>query len=225
MQIDGGRDGWTLRYTTNGSEPTASSPVYSAPFAVQGPTTVSAKAFSSGGLVSETVTRIVGYEFEPEASATSLSARQRYPWNGLVDVDVAFSGTAGATYRVELSARDKVGGTNLTVATVWRKGAEGTVGNPVTVPAPGTHRLVWNAGGDLPEGFVAERVAVRAKLLNPIWSFDSIPAIDPDDEWAPETVYHDVQTVVSYGEIENRAPAVRCRVQSAFALPQARTLM
>ena len=149
-------------------------------------------------------------EIVPAMALTSISARQRYPWNGLVDVDVAFSGTAGATYRVELSATDRIGGTNLTVATVWRKGTEGAVGNPVDIPAPGTHRLVWNAAADLPAGFVADRVAISAKLLNPIWSFESIPAIDPDDEWAPKTVYHDVQTVVSCGEIENRTPTVRC---------------
>ena len=143
-------------------------------------------------------------------SFTRISARQRYPWNGLVDVDVALEGNTGETYRIELSAADRIGGTNLTVATVWRKGAEGAVGNPVDVPAPGTHRLVWNAAADLPSGFIADRVAISANLLNPIWSFESIPAVDPNDEWAPATVYHDVQTVASYGEIENHAPTIRC---------------
>ena len=146
----------------------------------------------------------------PAPSLTSVSARQRYPWNGLVDVDVAFTGQTGTTYRVELSATDKAGGTNLPVRTAWLEGGESAVGNPVDVPAPGTHRLVWNAGADLPAGFVADRVTVSAKLLNPIWSFESIPEIDPNDIWAPETVYHDVQTVAAYGEIEDHAPTVRC---------------
>ncbi len=141
---------------------------------------------------------------------TSVSARQRYPWNGKVNVDVAFEGPADNAYRIELSATDRVGGTNLTVTTVWRDGAEGVVGNPVDVPAPGTHRLVWDAAADLPSGFVTDRVVLSAKLLNPIWSFESIPAIDTSDVWAPETVYHDVQTVASYGEIEDHAPAIRC---------------
>lgn len=146
----------------------------------------------------------------PGPSVVSVTARQRYPWNGLVDVDVSFTGNAGETYRIELSATDKTGGTNLPVRTAWLESTIGAVGNPVDVPAPGTHRLVWNAGADLPAGFVADRVTVTAKLLNPIWSFESIPEIDPDDEWAPETVYHDVQTVVSYGEIEDHEPTVRC---------------
>ena len=146
----------------------------------------------------------------PGPSVVSVTARQRYPWNGLVDVDVSFEGKSGETYRIELSATDKAGGTNLPVRTAWLEGGESAHGNPVDVPAPGTHRLVWNAAADLPAGFTADRVTVTAKLLNPIWSFDSIPAIDPDDEWAPETVYHDVQTVVSYGEIEDHSPTVRC---------------
>lgn len=59
----------------------------------------------------------------PGPSVTSVTARQRYPWNGLVDVDVAFTGNAGETYRIELFATDKAGGTNLTVSTVWLDGA------------------------------------------------------------------------------------------------------
>jgi len=146
----------------------------------------------------------------PGPAVTSVSMRQRYPWNGLMDVDVTFEGKSGETYRIELSALDMAGGTNLPVRTAWLEGAESAVGNPVDVPAPGTHRLVWNAGADLPAGFVADRVTVSAKLLNPIWSFANIPEIDPDDVWAPETVYHDVQTVAAYGEIEDHEPTVRC---------------
>ena len=146
----------------------------------------------------------------PGPSVSCASARQRYPWNGKVDIDVSFAGRTGAAYGIELSAHDETGGTNLPVRTVWLEGAPDAVGNPVPVPAPGAHRLVWNADADLPAGFVADRVTVSAKLLNPIWSFESIPAVDPGDEWAPATVYHDVQSVVSYGEIENHAPTVRC---------------
>ncbi len=131
-------------------------------------------------------------------------------WNGLFYITYSFEGREGEIYRIELSATDTIGGTNLPVRTVWREGAESVIGNPVDVPAPGTYQLVWNAAADLPSGFIADRVAISAKLLNPIWSFDSIPAIDPDDVWAPETVYHDVQTVVSYGEIENHTPTIRC---------------
>ena len=93
----------------------------------------------------------------------SATARQRYPWNGRVDVDVTFGGEAGYTYRVGLSAKDMVGGTNLPVRTVWREGAT-SGGNPVPFTEPGTYRLIWSAASDLPAGFVAESVVVNATL-------------------------------------------------------------
>jgi len=40
--------GATIRYTTNGSDPTASSPVYSAPFTLSATATVKAQAVASG---------------------------------------------------------------------------------------------------------------------------------------------------------------------------------
>ena len=147
----------------------------------------------------------------PQPTMTSFSAVRRNPPVVKWDVDVSFTGPAdGHRYRIELTAFDEAGGTNLAVRTAWHEATPAVVSNPVDVPAPGTHRLVWNAEADLPEGVDADRVTVSAKLLDPVWTFDIIPEIDPDDEWAPETVYHDVQTVAAYGEIEKHAPTVRC---------------
>ena len=36
---------------------------------------------------------------------TSVTARQRWPWNNLVDVDFNLTAPAGETYRVELEAK------------------------------------------------------------------------------------------------------------------------
>ena len=147
----------------------------------------------------------------PEPTMTSFSAVRRNPPVVKWDVDVSFTGPAdGHRYRIELIAFDEAGGTNLAVRTAWHEATPAVVSNPVDVPSPGTHRLVWDAEADLPEGVDADRVTVSAKLLDPVWSFESIPEIDPDDEWAPETVYHDVQTIVAYGEIESHEPIVRC---------------
>lgn len=147
----------------------------------------------------------------PEPTMTSFSAVRRNPPVVKWDVDVSFTGPAdGHRYRIELIAFDEAGGTNLAVRTAWHEATPAVVSNPVDVPSPGTHRLVWDAEADLPEGVDADRVTVSAKLLDPVWTFDIIPEIDPDDEWAPETVYHDVQTVAAYGEIEKHAPTVRC---------------
>jgi len=147
----------------------------------------------------------------PEPTMTSFSAVRRNPPVVKWDVDVSFTGPAdGHRYRIELIAFDEAGGTNLAVRTAWHEATPAVVSNPVDVPSPGTHRLVWDAEADLPEGVDADRVTVSAKLLDPVWTFDIIPEIDPDDEWAPATVYHDVQTVAAYGEIEKHAPTVRC---------------
>lgn len=58
--------GATIRYTLNGSEPTASSPAYGGPLALTATTTVKAKAFKSGVSPSATVT--AEYVQEPVAT-------------------------------------------------------------------------------------------------------------------------------------------------------------
>ncbi len=100
---------------------------------------------------------------EGDSLVLSATARQRYPWNGRVDVDVSFGGEAGYTYRVGLSAQDMGGGTNLPVRTVWREGAA-SGGNPVPFDTPGAYRLIWDAASDLPAGFVADSVVMNATL-------------------------------------------------------------
>ena len=76
---------------------------------------------------------------------TSVTARQRYPWNGLVDIDVTFS--AGGLSKVFFEVKDTAGNTNLNAQTIY-------VGNPeqsnrTLEVQPGTHRFVWNAAADL----------------------------------------------------------------------------
>jgi alpha-tubulin suppressor-like RCC1 family protein len=54
--------GATIRYTTGGTEPTTSSPAYSAPFTVSTATTVKAKAFKAGYLDSPTTTGTYSFQ-------------------------------------------------------------------------------------------------------------------------------------------------------------------
>ena len=95
-------------------------------------------------------------------SLTSISARQRYPWNGLVDVDCSLTGDSGAIYNLTVAAFDKDGGTNLVVKTVSLDGSS-TIGNPVQVQ-PGMCRLVWNADADIPKGFRSSRVSISVTV-------------------------------------------------------------
>ena len=76
---------------------------------------------------------------------TSVTARQRYPWNGLVDIDVTFS--SGGLSKVFFEVKDTAGNTNLNAQTIY-------VGNPeqnnrTLEVQPGTHRFVWDAATDL----------------------------------------------------------------------------
>ena len=98
------------------------------------------------------------------------SFRQRYPWNGLVDIDFVLTGVAGRNYTLLVQARDNVGGTNLNVRTVLDEKLEAK-GNPLAVSA-GTHRIVWNADADLSDGFKCDDVSVRLAFVTTV-EFDA----------------------------------------------------
>ena len=96
-------------------------------------------------------------------SVTVRGFRQRFPWNGLVDIDCEVFGEPGAAYQLNIQAMDVVSGELLTVTDVRPEG--GAAGsNPVTVPN-GRSRVIWNAATDLPDGFRSERIKLRASLV------------------------------------------------------------
>lgn len=92
-------------------------------------------------------------------TVSGVTARQRYPWNGMVDVAFTVSGDSGVKYSVSLGAQDVVGGTNLPMRTVYK--ANGTVASLTNVLTAGTYTWAWNAAADLPNGFSCERVKVE----------------------------------------------------------------
>ena len=48
----------------------------------------------------------------------TVSARQRYPWNGLVDINFTITGDAGVKYDTSFTAKDMVGNTNIAMRTI-----------------------------------------------------------------------------------------------------------
>ena len=48
----------------------------------------------------------------------SVTAKQRYPWNGKVDVKFTIVGASGTKYDTSFTAKDMVGGTNITMKTI-----------------------------------------------------------------------------------------------------------
>ena len=73
-----------------------------------------------------------------------VSCRQRYPWNGLVDIDYTVEADdAAADVYVFPQGRDNVSGVSLQMRTLSGEGANGPV-------KPGTRRMTWNAAKDQP---------------------------------------------------------------------------
>ena len=153
VAIGGAEDGWTIRYTTDGSAPAADSPVYEAPFPLHASCTVRAVAYSEQGMASEEFSET--FTLHDALGIVGAVARQRYPWNGKVDIDVELKGDPAKTYLVELTAKDLDGGTNLPVKTVFCAGASTTCCVP-----PGRHRFTWDADADIQTDGEFPRVAV-----------------------------------------------------------------
>lgn len=89
-----------------------------------------------------------------EITITGVTARQRWPWNSLVDVDFTIGGVAqGSAYYVDVSAT-AAGGDKKLCATTF-------VTEPIA--SVGKNRIVWDLGADYPN-FKADdlRVTVTA---------------------------------------------------------------
>lgn len=92
------------------------------------------------------------------ATVSDVTARQRWPWNGFIDISFTLSGVAGTKYLVDISATDKTGGTNLTIRTLMTNaGAQSLTSEQLL---PGTYSRVWNATADLPKDFQSSDVVV-----------------------------------------------------------------
>ncbi len=91
-------------------------------------------------------------------SVSNVVARQRWPWNGLVDVDYEVGGStnllAGLEARLSFAASDG----RSWVATNFLAGAEPSA-------EPGFHRATWNTAADGATNVVAEEVTATVELV------------------------------------------------------------
>ena len=94
---------------------------------------------------------------------TNVVSRQRYPWNGLVDIDCEVVCSDPATnVNLYLSAKDNVAGRSLPVRRVRLEGATAFT-NALEVKA-GKHRVTWDAGTDAPN-VVSDDVTIEVQAL------------------------------------------------------------
>ena len=90
----------------------------------------------------------------------SVSAQQRYPWNGLVDLHFTITGEEGTKYDTSFAATDMVGNTNIAMRTIRK--ADGSVAARIEHLSPGSYKWVWDAAADLPKDWKCDRVTVTA---------------------------------------------------------------
>ena len=91
---------------------------------------------------------------EAALTVTGVSARQRWPWNNLVDVDFTIGGAAqGEAYYVDVSATYDNGNRSLVAKTFEAE----------PIAAAGKNRIVWNLGADYPE-FKADDLSVTVTV-------------------------------------------------------------
>ena len=126
-----------------------------------------------------------------EPKVTDIVAKQRYPWNGLVDITCKVSGIVGTTneLRLALAAVMPDTGNARSVRNFWvvRGGSNST---DRVVTTNGSYRLLWDAAADL--GTVDySNMVVRVSFYahdkvqlwegGPYWATTNIGAENPED--------------------------------------------
>ena len=126
---------------------------------------------------------------ETTAGVTDVTAKQRYPWNGLVDITCKVKGTEGETNELKfaLSAVMPDSGVVRHVRHFWVV-ENGTNTTNHVVRANGDYRLLWDAAADLgPVRFTNMVVRVGFDAHNgvqlweggPLWAETNIGAEEP----------------------------------------------
>ena len=160
-------------------------------------------------LIAMAIIAVTAIEFVSAApKVTDITAKQRYPWNGLVDISCKVSGIEAETggYEFAVVAVDKETGKEYTVSNFSVKHS----GEDVTgldVYENGDYSLLWNAREDMGQ-VVIERMAVRITLEalavsvgkvqlwegGPYWADRNIGAKKPEDSglyfWWGDTKGH-----------------------------------
>ena len=148
-----------------------------------------ATAVISGiGIYSGTLSRT--FRIVEAMSGAITHVRQRYPWNGYVDIDLSLSGDSGKSYPTTFTAYDTIGGTNIALNALAIEGGSDT--NKTQALGPGTWRLVWNADIDLPNEYVNTGIVLRASMAD----YGTIPvgAGDTPCDFQSDVVPLDIQS-------------------------------
>ena len=122
---------------------------------------------------------------------TDVVAKQRYPWNGKVDITCKVTGISGTTKKFWFTAAAVLPDTGNVryVSKLWVI-KNGTNSTDLAVNANGSYRLVWDASADLGQ-VTYDNMVVRINLDahgkvqlwegGPYWATTNIGAENPED--------------------------------------------
>lgn len=184
--ISGNIDGWTVYYTTDGSTPTVESAEYTEPFILASAATIKAFAVSRTQLMTRIFER--EYNVEKLPRVENVRAKQRYPWNGLVDITCNVSGISGTTNGLKFAVEAVIPNSDnvRNVLNFWVV-QSGTNSIDREVHANGDYRLVWDAPAEL-GAVIYSNMVVRVTLKafkvqlwagGPYWATTNIGAEEP----------------------------------------------
>ena len=93
-----------------------------------------------------------------DVTITDIAARQRWPWNGLIDIDFTITGAAaGEAFAIDIDATAENGAKALLAKTYASE----------PVASTGANRIVWDLGADYPEFRANDlRISVTATPLS-----------------------------------------------------------
>ena len=149
------------------------------------------------------ITALAAFAAFAEPAVTDVVAKQRYPWNGLVDITCKVTGISGTTNELEFAVAAVMPDTgkarNVSQFWVVKNGVNST---DRKVQANGTYKLLWDASADL--GRVScDNMVVRVTTAKgcskvqlweggPYWATTNIGAENPEDSgyyfWWGDTV-------------------------------------
>ena len=124
--------------------------------------------------------------FAATPTVSSVTAKQRYPWNGMVDITCNVSGIDGTTNHLEFAVVAVDSGVAHDVSQFWVV-RNGTNSTDRAVHTNGTYHLVWDSKVDFDNqiysnmvmrvNIVRERVQLWAN--GPYWATTNIGAEEP----------------------------------------------
>ena len=120
------------------------------------------------------------------ATVTDVTAKQRYPWNGMVDVTCTVSGINGTTNRLEFAVAAVNSGNVHDISQFWVV-KDGTNSVDHAVHTNGSYHLVWDSKADFDKQICSNMVmrvnlaVVKVQLWanGPYWATTNIGAEEP----------------------------------------------